>query len=444
VGIVTPLYQGILERFPTIQKHGFPLDLPLGLRSVQGEVWSLEPKPNLTIYFVAQPEFFQRKTMYQKEGVDYPDNPERFLFFAKVVAQLALHLPWRPEVVHLHDWHTGFAALLLAHHRQGAAGKKAPPVCMTIHNLAYQGIFPASKYELANLPWDYFNIDGVEFYGQVSCLKAGIVYADRITTVSPRYAREITTEEFGCGLGGLLRHRQSALVGILSGIDYEEWNTTHNAFLAHSYSATDLGGKNSNKLELQKELGLPPKPDVPLFGSVGRMAEQKGSDIMLGALEQTLSANIQFALLGRGAPVFEKAYQELMRRFPTRVAVKLDFDEGLSHRIEAGSDFFLMPSRFEPCGLNQMYSMRYGTIPIVRATGGLDDTVIDLMEEPQNANGIKFSEYSSRALAKSIRKAVVLYQDRDMLQQFRRNAMAADFSWTRAAQEYVRCFESIC
>jgi starch synthase len=444
VGIATPLYRGVRERFPGMRRLDLPLDFPLGIRREHGELWALDPLPGLTIYFVDQPEFFQRATLYQKDGADYPDNAERFFFFSKVVAHLALHLPaGRPDVLHLHDWQTGFAALFLAHEAKltGQGIEARPRICMTIHNLAYQGIFPASQFALANLPWDYFSPDGVEFFGQVNCLKAGITQADVLTTVSPRYAREITTAEFGCGLDGLLRSRQDRLFGILNGVDYDDWKTEGNPYLPHAYSAKDLTGKMANKLALQAELGLNPDPSVPLFGSITRLVEQKGIDIMLGALEEMLSANFQFVQLGNGAPTFQNACQELARRFPGRAVMRYGFDEPLSHRIEAGADFFLMPSRFEPCGLNQMYSLRYGTIPIARATGGLEDTIIDIRDDAERANGIKFHEYSSRALAKGIQKALALYAEPELLHRYRLNAMGADFSWTRTAKEFVKVYQ---
>jgi starch synthase len=293
------------------------------------------------------------------------------------------------------------------------------------------------------LPWDYFVPNGIEFYGQVSALKAGIAFGDVITTVSPRYAQEITTEEFGCGLDGLLRQRQESLFGILNGVDYDEWNTVNNPYLPHQFSSTDLSGKAADKLALQKEFGLPLDPSVPLFGNIGRLVEQKGVDIMLDALTEMLHANIQFVQLGTGTPQFEKAYHDLALRFPDRASVRIGFDEGLSHRIEAACDFFLMPSRFEPCGLNQMYSLRYGTIPIVRATGGLDNTVIDIREDPASATGIKFYEYSGRALAKGIRKALALYGEPDLLHRFRQNAMAADFSWNRTTGGFITLYHQI-
>jgi starch synthase len=441
VGIVTPLYQGVREKFPDLKLLELPLDLPLGLRRVGGQVWTREAIPGLTIYLVDQPEFFERSGIYQRDGLDYPDNAERYIFFSKTVAHLALNLAWKPELLHAHDWQAGLAVLLLQHQRGQPGGEQVPRTCMTIHNLAYQGAFPASQYALANLPWDYFTPASMEFYGQMNCLKAGIAAADVITTVSPRYGREIATAEFGCGLDGLLRARQAALVGILNGVDYEDWNPINDSYIKKNYSADSLAAKAVNKAALQEEFGLPAEPEVPLFGNIGRMVEQKGMDILLGALEEMLNARVQFVQLGTGAPKFQQALVDLARRFPAQAAVQVGYDEGLSHRIEAGCDFFLMPSRFEPCGLNQMYSLRYGTIPVVRATGGLDDTVVDIRENPSSPNGIKFAEYSSRAVAKSIRKAQALYAEPELLQHYRRNAMAADFSWTRTAAEFEKVYQ---
>lgn len=444
VGVVTPLYSGIRERFPALRQMDLALELPLGTRQVRGGILTLQPAAGLTIYFVDQPAFYQRRELYQEDGNDYADNAERFVFFSKAIARLAQDLVWKPEVLHLHDWQASPAALLLHHQRQLKGQGSVPGICLTIHNLAYQGLFPASAYGLLNLPPEYFTPHGVEFYGKLGCLKAGLVYADVITTVSPRYAREITTEELGCGLDGLLRRRNSSLVGILNGVDYDEWDPLNDPFLKHPYSASDLSAKERNKLALQEEFGLPGNAGVPLFGSIGRLAEQKGVEIMHAALEQVLPANsLQVVLIGSGAPALESAYSALARRFPSQMAVRIGFDEPASHRIEAGSDFFLMPSRFEPCGLNQMYGLRYGTIPIVRTTGGLDDTVIDVREDPEKANGIKFIEYSPAALAKGINKALWLYQQGELLAHFRRNAMAANFSWDRTIAEYIAVYHKI-
>jgi starch synthase len=441
VGLVTPLYAGVRERFPAIRPFDMPLDFPLGPRRVAGSVWTLEGPAGLMLYFVDAPVFFDRPGLYQDHGVDYPDNAERFIFFSKAVAHLAQHLSWAPQLLHLHDWQTAFAALFLKHQAKIRGQGGLPRICITIHNLAYQGLFPSGQYPLTNLPWDYFTSEGVEFYGRMNCLKAGITFADVLTTVSPRYAREITTQEFGCGLDGLLRYRKNVLFGILNGVDYEEWDTVRDSYIAQPFSANALESKTVNKQKLQEELGLPVDAALPLFASIGRLVEQKGVDVLLAVLREMLAAKIQVVLLGTGTADCEKSFEDLARQFPSQMAVRIGYNERLSHRIEAGADFFLMPSRFEPCGLNQMYSLRYGTIPIVRATGGLDDTVIDVREDAERANGIKFHEFSASAFAKAIRKALVLFAEPELLQRFRVNAMSADFSWERTAAQYLNIYE---
>ncbi len=440
VEVVTPLYRGIQERFPEIKPFDWTLNLPLGDRSVQASVRTCAPEERLKFYFVDQPEFFQRAGLYEENGISYPDNAERFIFFSKCVINLSRYLPWQPELVHVHDWQTALVPLFILHERLHGGWTNAPRSCLTIHNLAFQGVFPKAQFALTNLPASYLHPEGVEFFDYMNSLKAGICYADMLTTVSPRYAREITTEQFGCALDGVLRRRQTSLTGILNGADYGEWKTENNPYLRHSYSVRNLSGKPANKLILQNEMGLPADATIPLFGTVSRLADQKGMDIELGALEEMLSAEMQFVLLGSGSSEFEKGFRKLALRYPTKAAIRIGFDQGLSHRIEAGCDFFLMPSKFEPCGLNQLYSLRYGTIPIVRTTGGLDDSVTDISESTELADGIKFQEYSVRALAKGIRKALVLYENKKWMAHYIRNAMKRDFSWERTTKEYEKFY----
>ncbi|MGD0812358.1 MAG: glycogen synthase GlgA [Verrucomicrobiota bacterium] len=443
VRLVTPLYRGLRVQFPDIQPFDWHLDLPLGSHRVQGRVWIRTVDERLAVYFIEQPQFFERSDIYQERGMDYPDNAERFIFFSKAVAHLARYLPWRPDLVHVHDWQAALVPVFMLEQKLRDGWSAPPPTCLTIHNLAYQGNFPAAKFALTNLPDIYFQPDGLEFYGWMNCLKGGISSADLLTTVSPRYAREITTELYGCGLDGALRRRQNSLVGILNGVDYDEWKTKGNPYLEHPYSAANLRGKQAGKIDLQREMGLPPAPDVPLFGAVSRLAGQKGMDIQLTALQEMLAAGMQFVFLGSGDRELERAWRRLAERHPDKCAVKIGFDTGLSHRIEAGCDFYSMPSRFEPCGLNQMYSLRYGTVPIVRVTGGLDDSVTDIAEDPEKADGIKFAEYSVRALSKAIRKALVLYGNKELLAHYRLNGMARDFSWERTAAGYGQLYQKI-
>jgi len=441
VGIVTPLYRGIRENHADVKRLDWYLPVQLSKRKLVGEVWTQEPLPGLTIYFIGQPEFFNRAGIYNENGLDYGDNAERFVFFSKAVMHLARHLQWKPEALHLHDWQAGMTAMLMQHERKIAGWTNPPRVMMTIHNLAYQGTFPASAFQLTNLPTNLFNIHTTEFYGAMNCLKAGIAHADVVTTVSPRYAREITTEEFGCGLDGLLRLRNKALYGVLNGVDYEEWNTTSNPHLPFHYSADDLSGKERIKEGVLAEFGLTYLKGVPLFGTITRLAEQKGLDLLIPALDEMLGkSQMQFVMLGSGDATYERALQNLVTRHPGKISVRIGYNHGLSHRIEAACDFFLMPSRFEPCGLNQLYSSRYATVPVVRAVGGLDDSVVDAQENRTNATGIKFSEYTPAALVQAIRKALALYAAPAALHQFRVNGMAADFSWDRTAQRYLQLY----
>jgi starch synthase len=443
VGLVTPLYRGVRERYADLEPLEGRIKLPLGYEAVQAEVWTRAWEPGLTVYFIDQPHFYQRTALYQEGGQDYADNAERFLFFSKAVVHLARHLAFRPEIVHAHDWQAALVPLLIQHQRRTEGWDGAPRTCLTIHNLAYQGLFPADRFGLTNLPSSYFHPGSVEFYGALNCLKAGIVHSDRLTTVSPRYAREILTEAYGCGLDGVLRERQQVLTGILNGVDYSEWRTTGNPYLRHDYSARDLGGKTAEKLELQRELGLGESAETPMFGSISRLVDQKGTDLLLAALEEMLPTAMQAVLLGSGDPAYEAAYRRIALRYPNKVSTRIGYDTSLAHRIEAASDFYLMPSRFEPCGLNQMYSLRYGAIPVARATGGLDDSIIDPIENLEHANGIKFFDASSRALSKAIRKALVLYQHPKLLRLFRHNAMTADFSWERTAKQYLHLYEQL-
>jgi starch synthase len=440
ITILTPLHRGIADAYRDLKRVTPDLMIPLGHRRVPAELWSRQVAVGERVLFVGQPEYFDRPALYTQNGSDYPDNAERFVFFSKAVAAVALAEVPGFDVVHVHDWQTALVPMLMKHERERAGRGNGTRTCMTIHNLAYQGVFPATAFGLTGLPPGWFNLDTVEFYGHFSALKAGITAADLITTVSPRYAREITTQEFGCGLDGLLRCRQSVLHGILNGVDYEEWTTSRNPYLAADYGLEHLEGKTANKLALQKELGLEIAPDQPLFGSVTRLVEQKGVDLMLGALEEMIDDRMQFALLGSGDPGYEQQFKDLTARYPGKVAVRIGYDNRLAHRIEAASDFYLMPSRFEPCGLNQLYSLRYGAIPIVRAVGGLDDSVVDINESEARANGIKFCEPTVAALAHGIRKALALHEVPELMSHYRHNGMSADFSCQGTAQHYLKLY----
>lgn len=445
VDVVTPLYRGIQNRFPGIKSTDWKFEIRIGARLIPGRFHRLEPEPNLTLWFVEQPGYFDRPGLYNERLRDYPDNAERFSFFSHAATLLARHLPNPPGIVHAHDWQTALVPMRIQYERIATGWSSAPKTLLTLHNLAYQGAFPLRDWDVTGLPMDWLHLESALHHGQVNFLKGGIALADALSTVSPTYAREICTPEFGCGLDGLLRRREYELTGILNGVDYGEWNTTRNPALPSAYDTDHLEGKRVNKAAVQKELGLAVDGSIPLFADVTRLAEQKGVDLLHDAVLELLGSGerIQLALLGSGDPRLESALERLAQAFPESVATRIGFDPALAHRIEAGADFFVMPSRFEPCGLNQLYSLRYGTIPIVRATGGLADSIIDPRENPDSANGIKFHEPTAQALANAMCKGIGLFRHPEVLDMFRRRGMRTDISWTRQAAAYLELYDEI-
>jgi starch synthase len=394
------------------------------------------PGSDTPLYVLDAPEAFTRiGGPYQDaNGVDYPDNAQRFGLLSQVAALLSSPdspLDWRPDVLHCNDWQTGLAPAYLR-----LAGFSTPTV-MTVHNLAYQGIFPPDMLPQLNLPTSCFAIEGVEYYGNLSFLKAGLYYANHITTVSPTYAEEIQQPQLGMGMQGLLASRQHQLSGILNGIDTGDWNPSSDLHLPCEYHVRAPSGKKRCKLKLQEELGLETQADAPLFGMIARMAHQKGMDLVLAVADGIVDRGGQIALLGTGEKSIEAAVRELVDRHPGKVAALIGYDEGLSHRIEAGSDIFLMPSLFEPCGLNQMYSLRYGSIPIVHATGGLRDTVED------DVTGFVFREPTPHALWLAVERAFDLYQQKPAWKKMMAAGMNSDFSWEKSALTYQALYQSL-
>ena len=377
-------------------------------------------------------------------GNDWPDNALRFGLLSYVAAVLggpASPINWRPRIVHANDWQTGLTPAYL----NFMPGDKARTV-MTIHNLAYQGIFPPTTGSRLGLPPSSFAPDGVEYYGNMSFLKAGLFYADHITTVSPNYAREIQQEPLGMGFQGLLAHRAGVLTGILNGIDTDAWDPETDPYIARYYNAARLPAKQENKQALQQRMGLAVDDKVPLLGVIGRFTHQKGFDVIIDAAADLLRMPAQLAVLGTGDVKLQDAFVALARANTGRVAVQVGYDEGLAHQIEAGADIFLMPSRFEPCGLNQMYSQRYGTIPVVHDTGGLHDSVGDVTAETsadKTATGFLFAPISRGGLTAAVKRAVAAYHDKKGWRQLQKNAMARDFSWDASAQHYVALYESL-
>ena len=375
-------------------------------------------------------------------GHPWHDNAARYALLARVAVHLALGtagLKWRPEVVHCHDWQTGLVPALLAQE------PKRPATVFTIHNLAYQGLYPHDTFASLGLPASLWSHEALEFHGQLSFIKGGLAFADRLTTVSPTYAREIRTPEFGDGLDGLLRHRADRLSGILNGIDSDAWNPARDPLIAKRYSARRLRDKQPNKLALQQAFGLPADSATPLIGMVGRMVEQKGIDQVLAALPALMQRPLQMAVLGSGEAGYENSLRAAAQRYSGRLAVRIGYDEALAHNIEAGADMFLMPSRFEPCGLNQLYSLRYGTIPIVRRVGGLADTVVDATAKnlkAGNTTGIVLAGADDDDLIAAVDRALVLFRDARRWKRLMLAGMRQDFTWRHSAAEYLRLYRT--
>jgi len=386
------------------------------------------------VYLIDKPDLYDRPKVYE-----YEDDGKRFGFFCKALLAIPPAADFWPDVIHCHDWHSALAAAFLRTTHAEDERYRSIKAVLTIHNLQHQGLFGRDLFDWLGLPATAWDPEGVEFYGQLNFMKAGIVYADLVNTVSPTYAREIQTEEYGCKLDGLLRSRAAKLSGILNGIDHEVWNPGKDGFIAQKYSKSTLEKKAKDKAALQAEAGLPRDPKAPLLGMVSRITEQKGLDIMIPALPEVLALGVQVVVLGAGEKKYEEPLAELAKANGNFVAY-LKYDEALAHRIYAGSDFFLMPSKFEPCGLGQMISLRYGTLPIARATGGLADTVIDVTANPRQGNGFVFSEYTAMAFADAVRRAVEFRRAGRGWKSMMQRAMAADLSWKASAKQYAALY----
>ncbi|MDA1107610.1 MAG: glycogen synthase GlgA [Proteobacteria bacterium] len=440
VRMVLPAYRaalahaGHLEPIATLHVAGS--DAPV--RILEGEV----PGSGVKVWLVDAPFYFDRDggPYSDPHGHDWPDNAARFAVFARAIVEIACGrtgLGWRPDVVHCNDWQTGLVPALLA------LESARPAIVFTLHNLAYQGLFDADVFQTLALPAALWAPEALEFHGRVSFLKGGLIFADRLTTVSPTYAKEIQTPEFGYGLEGLLAHRARHLTGILNGADYGVWNPAHDPLIAAHYGPDTLHLKAANKDVLQRQLGLPQISDAPLLGLIGRLVEQKGIDLLLSVLPALLQHPLQIALLGSGEKHIEQALLDAAKHHPQRIAVHIGYNEALAHRIEAGADMFLMPSRFEPCGLNQLYSLRYGTVPIVRRTGGLADSVMDASAthlKAGTATGFVFDDATPAALLHTLERALALFRKPAQWRTIAACGMRQDFSWNKNASAYLALY----
>lgn len=435
-----PLYRGIDRERYNLKPCNVELHIPLGHAWYYGTVWMQEFE-GVTTYFIHNEEFFERSGIYGSSHHGYADNFERFLFFQKAVVKLIDHWDMRPDLVHCHDWQAGLIPMLLYHGIDGQFRNGREKTLMTIHNLAHQGWAPAEKFYMTQLPDSCYTMHTLEFYGEINTLKGGLVGASAINAVSPTYAEEIKTPQFGCKLNGVLYHRRAVLSGILNGIDYTRWNPATDPYLAANYSVDDLSGKVKCKAALQQACGFTCDPKVPLMGIITRLVPQKGIDLLVGAIERIVKAGAQLVILGTGDPRYVAACREWAARWPDQVCSWIEFSSEKAHQIEAGADVFLMPSEFEPCGQNQLYSMRYGTIPLVHGVGGLEDSVIDFPQK--HATGFKFHGYTADAFFQCIERALVIYPHTLRWKSLMKRSMKQDFSVVHMANNYIELYQKI-
>lgn len=437
---IMPLYQQIDRVQYALTKCDVELHIPLGNAWYYGTVW-MQQLHGVTTYFIHNTEFFERPGLYGDADHGYADNFERFLFYQKAVVRLIDEWQIKPDIVHCNDWQSALVPMLLYHGIDGTFRHGTEPTLLTIHNLAHHGWTPAEKFYMTNLPSTCYTMETLEFYGEINVLKGGLVGATAINAVSPTYAEEIKTPQFGCRLDGVLHHRRNVLHGILNGIDYKRWNPATDPFLPAHYSVDDLSGKVLCKRALQKAAGFKVDEKVPLLGMITRLVPQKGIDILMGAMEQLIETGAQMVLLGTGDRRYEEVLREYARRWPQQVCSWIEFSHELAHQIEAGIDIFLMPSEFEPCGQNQLYSMRYGAVPVVHGVGGLEDSVEDFSEG--KGTGFKFHGHTPGAFVGSVKRALNVYADDRQWKLLMKRGMRQDFSVVHMAREYYALYEAI-
>lgn len=440
VTVIAPRYGVVDGKRLRLRPTPLALDVPMDGVARHAEIFRARVNAVKTL-FVENRDYFEGREIYGEGGSDYDDNPFRFAFFSRAALWASRALELEPDVYHVHDWQTALLPLYQRWDGLAPAGRTVPTV-LTVHNLAYQGSTPAEHLARLDLPPELFHIEGLEFHGRLNFLKGGLVSAERLTTVSPTYAREIQSPELGAGLDGVLRSRSDRLTGILNGIEPADWHPGKDEALAAPFSSTRLAGKLEGKRALQAELGLRVSPRTPLLAAIGRLVSQKGFDLLLEAIPPLVADNrAQLAILGSGNEELLQGFRELGSRFAGAVSVNRGFQDALGRRLYAGADLFLMPSRYEPCGLGQMIALRYGTLPVVRATGGLADSIVDLDADPERGNGFAFRDFSARVLLETLERALRHYEDETAWTKWVRRAMREDFSWKRSAAEYVEVYE---
>jgi starch synthase len=420
------------------------LEVPLGSMTLTSNVLESQTREGVPVFLFEREDLFDRPNLYGTSGGDYYDNFERFAYFCRAALLFVREMGSPVDVIHCHDWQTGLIPAYLKMLYRADAFFASTASLFTIHNIGYQGLFPKEKIEVGGLPPQVFQMEGLEYWGRISMLKAGIVYADALTTVSPTYAREIQTPEFGLGMDGILQKRSKDLYGILNGADYAVWNPSRDLHIPYPYDMSRISEKGRNKEALLDELGLKESlKDRPLLGMISRLSSQKGSDLLVPVMDEMVSLGAGVVILGTGEEKYQTLLEKAARRHPGEVSLNIGFDESLAHRIMAGADGLLIPSLYEPCGLTQIYALKYGTVPVVRATGGLDDTIVSFDPETGEGNGFKFRPYSPDAFMGAVKEAIKTYHDSSSWNALMRKGMKEDFSWDRSAQRYLELYRAI-
>jgi len=439
--IVMPAYRCVLQGNFALEETPMRFSVPLADRHEEGAVLKARLGKNISVSLVRADRYFDRESLYGTSAGDYPDNAERFVFFGRAALEILRQHP--VDIAHCHDWQSALAIVFLKTQPNRYPELASSRTVFTAHNLGFQGVFAASAWPLLNLDRSFFSPEHLEFYGRINFLKGALLCADKITTVSPTYAREIMGREQGFGLEGVLQRRAGDVVGILNGVDYGQWDPAVDPWIAERYTESNLAAKHNCKQSLQRALGLPIRDEAPLLGIVSRLTAQKGFDLVEKIFGQLMARDLQIAILGSGEARYEKFFRSVAKQFPKKVGARIGFDEALAHRIEAGADIFLMPSLYEPCGLNQMFSLKYGTIPIVRAVGGLKDTVEDFDPEQGTGTGFVFGAYEPRELLAAVERALRVYGDKRAWTALCRRAMSKDFSWDRSADAYSDLYRQL-
>ncbi len=442
ITVVMPYYRMVKKAGFSIEPLGEELQVPMGNEIFTADIYRGRMDQGVPVYFIGRDEFFDREYLYSTPKGDYFDNAERFIFFSRSALALCQNIGFSPQIIHHHEWQTGLIpAYLKSVYRDDPFFSRSADV-FTIHNIAYQGLFKKEKFSLTGLPPEMYNPEGIEFWERINFMKAGIVYADAINTVSHKYSEEIQTSEYGYGLEGILRKRGQDVFGILNGVDYQDWDPSRDPHLAARYDLSDISGKRECKRDLLKEFNLPAfLENSPLLGIISRLADQKGFDLLAEIIDELFTLDVGFILLGTGEQKYHDLFNQIAGKYPGKAGIRIAYDDRLAHKIEAGADIFLMPSKYEPCGLNQIYSLKYGTIPVVRATGGLDDTIVDYDPATGKGNGFKFFRYDAEECLGKIKTAISFYHRPEHWRQLLRNAMTADFSWQRSAEAYLQLYQ---